>query len=74
MRLRFSIRDLLWLTFVAALLTAWWIDRTRLSNEVERLSHPKSPFDMPDPPYIPPSTSLPPPMDSPPPRLKEVTP
>ena len=26
MRLRFSIRDLLWLTLVVAILVAWWVD------------------------------------------------
>ena len=26
MRLRFSVRDLLWLTLVAALAAAWWLD------------------------------------------------
>jgi hypothetical protein len=27
MKLRFSIRDLLWLTLVAALVIGWWINR-----------------------------------------------
>ena len=27
MRIRFSIRDLLWLTLVVALIVGWWIDR-----------------------------------------------
>lgn len=27
MKLRFSIRDLLWLTLVLALVVGWWIDR-----------------------------------------------
>ena len=37
MRLRFSIRDLLWLTLVAALASGWWLDhlRERQSNFVE---------------------------------------
>ena len=30
MRLRFTIRDLLWLTLVVAVLTAWWLDRQQL--------------------------------------------
>jgi hypothetical protein len=30
MKLRFSIRDLLWLTLVLALCVAWWIDHSRL--------------------------------------------
>jgi hypothetical protein len=31
MKLRFSIRDLLWLTLVAALVAGWWIERSRQS-------------------------------------------
>ena len=34
MRLRFTIRDLLWLTLVAAVLVAWWLDRSRLQSKV----------------------------------------
>jgi hypothetical protein len=34
-RLKFSIRDLLWLTALCAVLVAWWLDHERLS--------PKSP-------------------------------
>jgi hypothetical protein len=37
MKLRFSIRDLLWLTLVAALCTGWWISRCWYSAQVERL-------------------------------------
>jgi hypothetical protein len=33
----FSIRDLLWLTVVVAVLAAWWIDRLRLAAEIDRL-------------------------------------
>jgi hypothetical protein len=29
--IRFAIRDLIWLTVVAALCVAWWIDRGRLA-------------------------------------------
>ena len=36
MRLRFSIRDLLWLTAHVAMLVAWWIDRSHLASELER--------------------------------------
>jgi hypothetical protein len=35
MRLRFSIRDLLWLTFLVAMALAWSIDRHRLSKELK---------------------------------------
>lgn len=31
-RLNFSIRDLLWLTLVAALVGAWWLDHHRLTR------------------------------------------
>jgi hypothetical protein len=30
MKLRFSVRDLLWLTALVAVLVAWWIDRNNL--------------------------------------------
>jgi hypothetical protein len=30
MSLRFTIRDLLWLTVVVALIVGWWFDRNRL--------------------------------------------
>ena len=33
MRLRFSIRDLLWLTALVAVLLGWWVDRNRLDQE-----------------------------------------
>ena len=34
MRFRFTIRDLLWLTALIAVLVGWWIDRSRLSNRL----------------------------------------
>jgi hypothetical protein len=30
-----SIRDLLWLTLLCAVLVAWWIDRCKLEAEIE---------------------------------------
>ncbi len=33
--MKFSIRDLLWLIALAAVLTAWWIDRGRLALVIE---------------------------------------
>jgi len=33
--MRFSIRDLLWLLTLAAVLTTWWVDRSRLAQEIE---------------------------------------
>jgi hypothetical protein len=35
-RLRFSVRDLLWLTALCAVLVAWWLDRRRLAAESDR--------------------------------------
>ena len=29
--MKFTIRDLLWLTLLAAVLVAWWVDRSRLA-------------------------------------------
>ena len=34
--MRFTIRDLLWLTVVVALGVAWWLDRSRLASEAAR--------------------------------------
>jgi len=33
--IRFSIRDLFWLLTSAAVLTTWWVDRSRLAQEIE---------------------------------------
>ncbi len=33
MRLRFTIRDLLWLTVVVAMAVAWWVDRDGLRKQ-----------------------------------------
>jgi hypothetical protein len=35
MKLRFSIRDLLWLTLVAGMAMAWWIDRRAMKHELD---------------------------------------
>ncbi|HUE74980.1 MAG TPA: hypothetical protein VMP01_29200 [Pirellulaceae bacterium] len=35
---RFTIRDLLWLTVVAALGVGWWVDRSRLAQRIEELT------------------------------------
>jgi hypothetical protein len=32
MRIRFSIRDLLWLTALVAVLVAWWVDHRRYES------------------------------------------
>ena len=35
MRVRFTIRDLLWPAVVAAVCVAWWVDRCRLNSALE---------------------------------------
>jgi hypothetical protein len=37
MRLRFSIRDLLWLTVVVALAAGWWVDHGAMKNNLDKL-------------------------------------
>jgi hypothetical protein len=32
----YTIRDLLWLTLLAAVLVAWWVDRRALSRKLDR--------------------------------------
>jgi hypothetical protein len=34
MKLRFSLRDLLWLAVLIAMALAWWTDRSRLANQM----------------------------------------
>jgi hypothetical protein len=41
MRLRFGIRDLLWLTLVEALYTAWRLDHRQLRSSLDKYSLPK---------------------------------
>ena len=36
--LRFSIRDVLWLTVVVALAVAWWVARTSADKKIEQLT------------------------------------
>jgi len=36
--MKFSIRDLLLVTVIVAVCVAWWVDRSRLANEVNRLT------------------------------------
>jgi hypothetical protein len=38
--MRFTIRDLLWLTLLAAVLVAWWVDRGRLARELAQFRGP----------------------------------
>jgi hypothetical protein len=35
--MKFSIRDLLLVTVIVALAVGWWLDRSRLAEEVNRL-------------------------------------
>ena len=37
MRIRFTIRDLLWLTALVALALGWWVDHRQLQNQCEDL-------------------------------------
>ena len=40
MRLRFTTRDLLWLTLVVALIVGWWLDRSQLKRQLDAaMSH-----------------------------------
>jgi hypothetical protein len=41
MRLHFTIRDLLWLTVVAAMGIAWWLDHRKQGEEIRYLKAPK---------------------------------
>lgn len=34
--MKFSIRDLFWLTIVVAMGVAWWMDRVRMREEIKR--------------------------------------
>jgi len=38
MRLRFMIRDLLWLTLVVAMAVGWWVDRRAMTNRLDDLN------------------------------------
>jgi len=35
MPLRFSIRDLLWLTLVVALVVGWWLDHSHIKDKLD---------------------------------------
>lgn len=41
---RFAIRDLLWLTLLAAIVVAWWVDRNRLARQIDALDNPQVNF------------------------------
>lgn len=36
--MKYSIRDLIWLTVVVALVLGWWVDRSRLANHFRQTS------------------------------------
>ena len=36
--MKFSIRDLLFVTVIVAILAAWWVDRQRLIREIKTLT------------------------------------
>lgn len=46
MRLRFTIRDLLWLTLVVALAVGWWVDRSRIARDAASTASKLSSADM----------------------------
>jgi len=53
MPLRFTIRDLLWLTLVVALCVAWWIDRRHLVTSHEKfMQHLSYAFGIPSDPAL----------------------
>jgi hypothetical protein len=39
---RFTIRDMLWLTVVAALAVSWWVDLERIDTTVARLEQERA--------------------------------
>lgn len=41
---RFTIRDMLWVTVVVALGVGWWVDRSRLSNQLEKYKEKYGPM------------------------------
>ena len=43
--MRFTIRDLLWLTLLAAVLVVWWMDRSRLAAELDKLNQTFGPLE-----------------------------
>jgi hypothetical protein len=38
--MKFSIRDLFLVTLIVALAVGWWVDRSKLADEVRRLRSP----------------------------------
>jgi len=46
--MRFTVRDLLWLTVVAVVTLVWWIDRSRLAEKLRRMESREYKFDQPD--------------------------
>ena len=43
--LRFTIRDLLWLTLVVGLAVAWWVDHRRQADEMQNFKDPWQRFE-----------------------------
>jgi hypothetical protein len=40
MRFRFSIRDLLWLTLLVAVIVAWWLDHRSIQAQIDAAPEP----------------------------------
>ena len=38
--MKFSIRDLMLVTVIVAILVAWWIDHRRQANEIRKFKNP----------------------------------
>jgi hypothetical protein len=43
--MKFTIRDLLLVTVIVALVAGWWVDRSRLTQEIKRLTKKPSLLD-----------------------------
>jgi hypothetical protein len=42
--MKLNLRDFFWLILVAAVLTLWWMDHTKLTGRIRALETPADPF------------------------------
>jgi hypothetical protein len=49
MRLRFTIRDLLWLATLVSVCVAWWISNRQMADRIERLQRTPPAVSLSDP-------------------------